>query len=361
MKKIGMWLLIAALCALPIMLSGCGGFIEKPTAYINASPTSGNAPLTVSFTGGTDATGDVSYQWTFGDGAIGSGQYATYTYQNPGPYTATLVVSNKNGCCGSRVSEPASVIIAVSEQPVPWIASIDIDGLPACPKEYVSFSAKVENDAYVTGYYWEFSESSTGDLVHSWTGKTVSFMFNDPGNYTASLTITDNKGSWYTSQSGFTINDCCDKCPPPPCSDPCPGPCDKSYLERLDPEKACVNAYADFTIEAFLNDWPCYDPCGATSGIDVQGIKPCPRPGHDPCPGNCDNVRVVWTFYRECGCGQEPVIGDDYEIISLSGEFDQIIIVEFFKAGDWTVTASLYNGSVLMGDPVSGQYMVKYQ
>lgn len=38
-----------------------------------------------------------SYNWTFGDGATGSGRLVNHTYSAPGTYTATLTVSNVSG------------------------------------------------------------------------------------------------------------------------------------------------------------------------------------------------------------------------------------------------------------------------
>jgi C1A family cysteine protease/PKD repeat protein len=67
-----------------------------PTASASASPTNGEAPLMVSFTGsGVDSDGAiVSYEWTFGDGDRSTAQNPTHTYNNDGTYTATLTESD---------------------------------------------------------------------------------------------------------------------------------------------------------------------------------------------------------------------------------------------------------------------------
>jgi PKD repeat protein len=70
-----------------------------PVARLSATPTSGTAPLTVSFNGSTssDADGSVaSYAWTFGDGSIGSGAMVSHTYA-AGTYTAQLKVTDNGG------------------------------------------------------------------------------------------------------------------------------------------------------------------------------------------------------------------------------------------------------------------------
>ena len=68
-----------------------------PTAVISASPTSGDAPLQVTFdgSGSSDDTGIVSYAWDFGDGNTDSGVApAPHTYSSPGTYVASLTVTD---------------------------------------------------------------------------------------------------------------------------------------------------------------------------------------------------------------------------------------------------------------------------
>ena len=70
---------------------------RPPLAAINATPGSGAAPLTVSFSaaGSRDPDGDsLTYAWDFGDGATASGVTATHTYTEPGTYTASVSVSD---------------------------------------------------------------------------------------------------------------------------------------------------------------------------------------------------------------------------------------------------------------------------
>jgi PKD repeat protein len=71
-----------------------------PSAAFTATPTSGNAPLPVSFdgAGSSDPNGTiVSYSWAFGDGQSGSGAQTSHTYTAAGTYTATLTVTDNDG------------------------------------------------------------------------------------------------------------------------------------------------------------------------------------------------------------------------------------------------------------------------
>jgi PKD repeat protein len=82
-----------------------GGPTNKPpVASATATPTSGIAPLAVSFngSGSSDPDGSIaSYAWTFGDGSSGTGATPSHTYTAPGSYTATLTATDNLGATGS--------------------------------------------------------------------------------------------------------------------------------------------------------------------------------------------------------------------------------------------------------------------
>src|SRR5947208_12860 len=69
---------------------------QPPVASVGG-PYSGVANQAVTFdgSGSSDPDGDpLTYQWTFGDGATGSGVTPTHVYAASGSYTAMLVVSD---------------------------------------------------------------------------------------------------------------------------------------------------------------------------------------------------------------------------------------------------------------------------
>ncbi|HEY0657228.1 MAG TPA: PQQ-dependent sugar dehydrogenase, partial [Pyrinomonadaceae bacterium] len=70
---------------------------RNPVASFTANPTSGAAPLNVTFNASARSDPDndtLSYSWDFGDGSTGGGVAPVHQYTINGTYTATLTVSD---------------------------------------------------------------------------------------------------------------------------------------------------------------------------------------------------------------------------------------------------------------------------
>ena len=90
---------------------------QPPTAVLSATPTTGVAPLTVSFDGSasTDPDGTVtSWAWSFGDGASGTGAQTMHVYSTPGTYAAALTVTDNGGASGTATR---TVVVTASLPP----------------------------------------------------------------------------------------------------------------------------------------------------------------------------------------------------------------------------------------------------
>jgi hypothetical protein len=73
---------------------------QSPKSVMSATPSSGSAPLTVTFdgSGSSDPDGSIaSWTWSFGDGGSGTGVRTTHVYSGPGTYTASLRVTDNAG------------------------------------------------------------------------------------------------------------------------------------------------------------------------------------------------------------------------------------------------------------------------
>lgn len=88
-------------------------------AVMSAAPSTGGAPLLVSFDGSesTTPTGTItSWTWSFGDGTFGTGPLIRHLYTEPGTYAASLTVTDKGGASNTT---SVSVNVMTGESIVP--------------------------------------------------------------------------------------------------------------------------------------------------------------------------------------------------------------------------------------------------
>ena len=129
---------------------------QPPVAAASATPLSGYAPLSVTFssTGSSDPDGSIaSYSWAFGDGGTGTGAAPSHVYQSVGNYTAVLTVTDNKGATGT-----AQVGITVSTNPNVVNAPTNLTGSGG--KGTVSLSWK-DNSGNETGFYIERAPSGS--------------------------------------------------------------------------------------------------------------------------------------------------------------------------------------------------------
>ena len=67
-----------------------------PVANFSGTPTSGTAPLSVTFTDSSTNT-PTSWSWTFGDSNTSTAQNPSHTYSSTGTYTVALTATNAYG------------------------------------------------------------------------------------------------------------------------------------------------------------------------------------------------------------------------------------------------------------------------
>lgn len=136
-----------------------------PVSNFSTSPTSGNAPLSVQFTGLSQNT--TGWKWDFGDGATSTDQSPMHTYSTAGTYTANLTVSNANGTSSQTIG-------------------INVEGS----------SSSGGGSGSSSSHHHSSSEGSTGNVSsNSSSGSTgnVSASSENQSNVTANVTETETE------------------------------------------------------------------------------------------------------------------------------------------------------------------------
>jgi PKD repeat protein len=142
------------------------------------------APISFDGSGSTPAGAIQSYTWNFGDGQTGMGVVISHTYTATGTYPVTLTVANTNL---QATDTTTATITAPNQAPAAVIETylISKDG-----RSYrFDGSKSTDPDGQIASYDWNFGDGSTG------TGAVVEHHYTATGHYSATLTVTDDKGA----------------------------------------------------------------------------------------------------------------------------------------------------------------------
>jgi len=152
--------------------------LEAPEADFNATPTEGNAPLTVRFT--DESAGDVTaWLWDFGDGNTSTVQHPNHTYESTGNYTVSLNASNDYGFS----IETKSGYISVLKPPTADFTADPTGGNAPLTVQFNDASA-----GNVTVWLWNFGDGNTS------TDQNPIHIYESPGTYTVSLNASNDYG-----------------------------------------------------------------------------------------------------------------------------------------------------------------------
>jgi PKD repeat protein len=166
---------------------------NRPPVGAASGPASAarNQPVRFDGSGSTDPDGDpLTYTWTFGDGATGSGPTPEHAYAALGSYAVTLVVSD-----GIVSSAPATIAIAIVNQ-----APVANGGGPYAGfrGQAVQFdgTASTDPDGDPLSHAWDFGDGATA------SGPSPTHVYESLGTFAVTLVVTDGLGgtaSWTTT------------------------------------------------------------------------------------------------------------------------------------------------------------------
>ncbi len=145
-----------------------------------------NDTLTFDGSGSSDDGTIVSYDWEFGDGAVGSGVTATHEYTAAGTYTVTLTVTDDaTPAQSSFCATTATVTDGGGEDPPICDAGGPYSGEAGVDIAFDG-SGSSDPDGTIDTYDWEFGDGGTGSTVNP------THAYGAAGTYTVTLTVTDN-------------------------------------------------------------------------------------------------------------------------------------------------------------------------
>jgi len=169
---------------------------QSPTCSLSASPQSGKAPLTVTFSlGANDPDGSIS-AWVLDVDGDGNADYSgtgnppstqEYRYTTEGGYTAALMVSDNDGATASDVET-----VNVGPTNAPPTCSLSVNPKSGNAPLEVTFSMSAnDSDGYITTWVLDAGDE------HSYSGNgnppsTLQHTYTSQDSYTAVLAVSDD-------------------------------------------------------------------------------------------------------------------------------------------------------------------------
>jgi len=137
----------------------------------------------------------VTYFWDFGDGNNATGVITAHSYADDGNYTVTLTVTDDDGATASANATKT----VLNRSPV-----ADFTYSPPSPliNETVTFNASTsyDPDGFIVSYFWDFGDETNA------SGVTTNHSYSTAGNYTVTLTVTDDDGATDSTATTVTVS-----------------------------------------------------------------------------------------------------------------------------------------------------------
>ncbi|MDO6473769.1 PKD domain-containing protein, partial [Maribacter sp. 1_MG-2023] len=158
-----------------------------PVSEFTASTVQGPSPLTVDFNGSasSDDSGVVSYSWDFGDGSTGTDVQLSHIYTSAGIFNAELTVMDADGLMDTDTVE--IIVEASADSPISISSGSPLSG--GIPLSVDFTGSDSTDDVGIVSYTWDFGDGGSSDV------SDPHYVYVDAGNYTATLTVTDEDGN----------------------------------------------------------------------------------------------------------------------------------------------------------------------
>lgn len=175
---------------------GCGDTITQavtvlpqPIAgFVNSTVCAG---ASVSFTDTTFGSPNF-WEWDFGDGSpLDNTQNPSHTYALGGTYTITYVAGNSAGCY-----DTLTTTIDVYTVPIP-----DFTADTVCYLNVTTFTDQSTDAVAITTWFWDFDDGNTSN------SQNPTYIYQNPGTYNVSLTVTNANGCDSTVTLPVVVND----------------------------------------------------------------------------------------------------------------------------------------------------------
>jgi gliding motility-associated-like protein len=146
--------------------------VQGPTAAFSANNTLVcQVPATIKFTNESAGTGNLTYDWNFGDGATDTAPSPSHTFTKPGSYAVVLKALDPAGC----ESTHSTTINAGSEGGLNFIPS----ATKICLGKAITFVIQTNSPA--DSWNWNFGNGTSSN------DSNPSITYTTPGTYTVTL------------------------------------------------------------------------------------------------------------------------------------------------------------------------------
>jgi PKD repeat protein len=160
---------------------------EVPVPRASATPTNGQAPLIVNFSsaGSVDPEGtSLTYNWTFGDGAVSTAANPLHTYNSAGNYSAQLAVSDGTNTSTSTAIAIKVLITGTNQAPTAAASASPTGGTVPLSVNFSS-AGSTDPDGTTLTYNWSFGDGGASTLPNP------SYTYQSTGTFSAVLTVSD--------------------------------------------------------------------------------------------------------------------------------------------------------------------------